>query len=137
MTVYITLKTIRAPIIVAAPPPAEPAVEDWVVKGKGKGKRAPVTRRPISNTVVITKTGDLYHRDGCSYLTVGDSARISKTYGHCASCYPDERRWALRRIVSIVVSNAAGTLGVSAAAAKWQQACSKHSIPFRQVCSVV
>ena len=36
MAVYITLKTIRAPIIVAAPPPAEPAVEDWVVKGKGK-----------------------------------------------------------------------------------------------------
>ncbi len=73
------------------PPPAEPAVENLDVKGngKGRGKRAPVTRRPISNTVVIAKTGDLYHRDGCSYLTVGDSARTHKSHERCTICYRD------------------------------------------------
>ncbi len=38
MTVYFTKKTLRTTAFVAAPPPAEPAVETWDVEGKGKGK---------------------------------------------------------------------------------------------------
>ncbi len=59
MILVLIAETFRAAVFLAAPPPAEPAVENWVFKGKGKRKRAPVTRGPISNTVVVTKTGDL------------------------------------------------------------------------------
>ena len=90
MTVYITLTTTRAPMNVAISSPGRSAPARRVDKGTGKGTQAPVARRPIPNTVVITKTGDLHHRDGCSYLTVGDNARTNKTYGRCTSCYPDE-----------------------------------------------
>ena len=95
MTVYILTRTTRrpiavAPIAVAAPPPAGPAAEEWIVKGKGKGKHAPITRRPTTNTIVITKTGDACHRDGCHHLTVGDRTNTNKSYERCLACYRDD-----------------------------------------------
>ena len=64
ITTYLITKAVKGPIVVAGPPPAEPAVEARVVGGKGQGKQAPLTRRPNTGTIVITKTGDSYHRKG-------------------------------------------------------------------------
>ncbi len=91
MTVNIFTRTTRRPTAVAVPPQASPALEAWIVKGKGQMKHAPITRRPNTNTVVITKTGDAYHHDDCTYLTGGDRTYTKKSYEYCSVCYCDDR----------------------------------------------
>ncbi len=95
MTVHIFSISIRRPIAVlpiavAPPPPAGPAPEESIVKGKGKGKHPPITRRPTTNTIVITKTGDAYHCDGCHHLTVGDRTQTNRSCESCLACYCDD-----------------------------------------------
>ena len=76
--------------MVTGPPPASPAVEARFVKGKGKWKQAPLTRRPNTGTIVITKTGESYHREGCTYLAVGDRTNTNKSFERCSVCYRDD-----------------------------------------------
>ena len=84
------MKAAQGPIVVAGPPPAEPAAEARIIKGKGKRKQAPITRRPNTGTIVITKTGESYHREGCTYLAVGDRTNTNKKFDRCSVCYRDD-----------------------------------------------
>jgi hypothetical protein len=55
---YLIVKAAQGPIMVAGPPPANPAAEAGFVKGYGNKKRTPLTRKPNTGTTVITKTGN-------------------------------------------------------------------------------
>jgi hypothetical protein len=87
---YITAYTIKS---VQSPPPAGPAVEAHIVTGIGRGKQASITRRPVVGTmptqIFITKMGDSFHCEGCSYLGAGDRAGTKKTFARCNSCFRD------------------------------------------------
>jgi hypothetical protein len=56
------------------------------------GVVAAVQQDPQTITVYVTRTGKLYHRDGCQYLRQSkiamSLAEAAKRYGRCSVCKP-------------------------------------------------
>ncbi len=66
ITTYVITKLAQRPVRIPEPSPVEPTAEASTIKGSGEGRQAPIPRRPTAGTVptkvVVTKTGDAYHR---------------------------------------------------------------------------
>ena len=105
---YIAMKLKEKPARAPDPLPADPAAEARIMKGFGKG-RGPIKRRPIATampeSIVIAKTGGVYHRSGCYYLAAGEAADTNKTLSRCTTCFRSEgRRAPFTRVPRIMTS---------------------------------